>query len=517
MDFTTKRLRRGVLAAIALAASSGGIGLVAASPAGASSTEITAVGSYTTYPMMKALFPTSINNINPNALTGSAVEHIAADSQTCVPSTTTPPATGDGITFSTALQPPNGSGQGKSALSTGGGSFPGEENAAGPPDQQGCFDLSRSSSPAAPHAESLPSGGAESGDPTGSHLDYYAYALDGVVPLVGSNAGGTSFSPAQVTLAQIQEIYSCWNPTTSTAVNTWADAGIGTNTGTIVRYWPQSGSGTRAVYTDVLGFDPTVGSAFSSPGTLGAAANHCATAPIVSFTNGTTYPNEENTEDGILYNQVTNGVSDANAIYIYSAGLFTQQWNNPAAFNKTTATNRVATGLGASNTAIGNFDPSLTLATMVDAASVAHPYVSFTAGSRGAQGTEALNAATISEKNEWYSHLPQLDSNNPSNSSSVAPGVRYVYNVADTVLPGYNGAKSLIGFDNQSGGTLSTLCHGMDSATIIAQGFLPLNASNANAPSGSDTAGATCREFQGLQFPGQSSTGLHWTTAPNNG
>jgi ABC-type phosphate transport system substrate-binding protein len=497
MDFTTKRLRRGVLAAIALAASSGGIGLVAATPAGASSTEITAVGSFTTYNMMKALFPTSINNINPNGLTGSATETIAADPQTCA----------TGFTFSTSAQPPNGSGQGKSALSTGSTGFGlsgGEENAAAT--QQGCIDLSRSSSPPAPHAETLPSGTGESGDPAGSHLDYYAYALDGVVPLVGSNAGGTPAAPVSLTLAQIQEIYSCWNPNTSTAVSTWAQAGIGTNTSPIVRYWPQAGSGTRAVYTDVLGFDPTVLT----------GVNHCATGPVVSFTSGTTYPNEENTEDGIIYNQVVNGVSDANAIYIYSAGLFSQQWNNPTTYNST-ANNRVATGLGATTTAIGNFDPTLTLASMDDSSLASHSFVTFSVV-RGHQGTEALNSATINEGNEWYSHLPSGDTTNPSISTANVPGVRFVYNIADTVLPGYNGAKSLIGFDNQSGGTQSALCHGSDSATIIAQGFLPLSTnSGGTAAAGSDTAGATCREFVGLQFPGQSPTGLHWTTAPNNG
>ena len=104
-------------------------------------------------------------------------------------------------------------------------------------------------------------------------------------------------------------------------------------------FWPQSGSGTRAVYTDVLGFDPTV------PGT---APDTCTTTtqPITSFTlSGITAPNEENAEDGILYQ---NTIGDANtspatpagsvaaaAIYIYSAGKFSQEWNDTADNNST--------------------------------------------------------------------------------------------------------------------------------------------------------------------------------------
>ena len=78
----------------------------------------------------------------------------------------------------------------------------------------------------------------------------------------------------------------------------------------------------------------------------------------------------------------------------------------------------------------------------------------------------------MTEANEWYHHLPA--GNDPSDSSATIPGIRYVYNVADTVLPGYNGAKMLMGFDNQPSGTESVLCHGDDASTITAQGFLPL-------------------------------------------
>ena len=240
MKYKGSMLRRGILAGAMVLAGCGATVAVAAAPAGASNTEMTAVGSFTTFFMMHALFP-EVNMINPNAEVGSQTQSIAADSQTC----------SGGVLYSTAKQPPNGSGQGKSALA-------GEETGAA--NEPGCIDFSRSSSPPAPNAETLPSGGAESGDPTPSNLDYYAYALDGVAPLVGSDApasvhtaGSDTGTSKGLTLAQVQAIYECvdtnWDQITVNGV-TGANAPI-------VLFWPQSGSGTRAVYTDVLGFDPT--------------------------------------------------------------------------------------------------------------------------------------------------------------------------------------------------------------------------------------------------------------------
>ncbi len=471
----TKRARRSALATAALVGSFGGLVLGGGGVAQASNTQITAVGSFTTFDMMNALFPATVNNVNPNALTGTQTETIDSDPISCV----------GGVTYSTAKQPPNGSGQGKTALAA-------EETAAA--NEQGCIDFSRSSSPPAPNAETLPSGSHESGDPVGSHFQYYAYALDGVVPLVGSNAGGTAVAPVTLTLQEVKNIYSCWNPATSTPVTTWAQAGVGTNTGTIVRYWPQSGSGTRAVYTDVLGFDPTV---------LDGTVNHCATGPIVSFTSGSqTAPNEENSEDGIIYNQVANSVSDANAIYVYSAGKFESAWNGPTD-NSSTANNIIDQQLTGNTNTMGNFDTSLTLANMESTTNHSDPYVDFTPPARGSsgRGTEAIDNNTISEANEWYSHLPASSQTNgdPSDSTASVPGVRFVYNVDDTLLPDYNGARFLVGFDNQAKGSTSALCNGSDSATIIAQGFVPLTTTGGGAHDNLD--GSTCREFPGLAYP----------------
>ncbi len=470
-------------------------------PAGASNTQVSAVGSLATFNVMRALFPSSINDINSTALPypDQSTETIVSDPLTCA----------SGVTYSASNQPPSGSGPGKTALAN-------EETAAST--AQGCIDLARSASPPEPHSLTLTSGTTESGDPSGSHLDYYAYALDGVDVLLGSDSGATPASPVTLTFAQIQEIYSCWNPTTNTAVTTWAQAGVGTSNDTIVRYFPAPGFATRSVYIDVLGFDPTkVG---TDP------FNHCSTAPIQTFTKGSvTYPNEESTEDPIIYNATENSnpLLDQDAIDLYSAGQFVSQWNNPSAYNAT-AVNRVAAGLGVTPDNIGNFDPTLTLAniqpcnanTGVCQTGVSDSYVNYTPVHH-AQGTMAINSATISEANEWYSHLPAGDSNDPSDSTSEIPAVRYLYNVADTVLPGYNGAKALVGFDNQTGGTESALCHGDDAAIIAAQGFVPLsNNSGGSAPAGSDQAGATCREFTGLNFPGQLSSGDSWMPGAAN-
>ena len=509
MKYKASIVRRGILAGAVVLAGGSAASLVAA-PAGASNTQMTAVGSFTTFFMMHALFP-QLNDINPNPESGSETQPIASDSQTC----------SGGITYNTTTQPPNGSGQGKTALAA-------EEIAAAT--QQGCIDFSRSSSPPAPHSETLPSGGTENGDPAGSHLDYYAYALDGVAPLVGSDApstvhtAGSDTGPSNgLTLAQVQGIYDC-------TITNWNQITVNGVTGVsapIVMFWPQAGSGTRAVYTDVLGFDPT------KPG-VGPDTCTTTTQPITGFTLGSaTAPNEENAEDGIVYQ---NTIGDPNtspatpigavataAIYIYSAGKFSQQWNDTVN-NNSTANNFVKQTLDASSTpdnSLGNFlAGSLTMASMRSTGGAGEAYVDLTPQvgpfhQDTSRGTLAVDGTTVAEANEWYHNLPPLDTGNPSDSAASIPGVRYVYNVTDTVLPGYNGAKIFVGFDNQTGGTKSVLCNGDGSTTIVAQGFLPMS-TGGTAPSGSDAAGATCRQFQGLSYPSQGAV-IHWTTPTFDG
>jgi ABC-type phosphate transport system substrate-binding protein len=489
----------------------GSAAALSAAPAGASNTQVSAVGSFTTFLMMQALFPQSLNSISPLPETGNATQTIASDPLTC----------SGGITYSTALQPPNGSGQGKTALAN-------EETAAA--NQQGCIDYSRSSSPPAPHSLTLPSGGAETGDPANSHFDYYAYALDGVAPLVGADApisvrqAGSDTGPNNgLTLAQVQGIYQC-------NITNWNQITVNGHTGVnapIVPFWPQSGSGTRAVYTDVLGFDPT------HPGVAPSVCT-AATQPITGFTSGpNAAPNEENSEDGIVYQ---NSIGDPNtvpptpatpvttppmpansvaaeAIYIYSAGKFAQAWNDTAD-NTSTAQNKVAFELTGTANALGNFlAGTLTMATMRSTGGSGEAYVDLTPqngpfNQDTNRGTYAVDGVTVAEGNEWYHNLPANTGGNPSDSNATIPGIRYVYNVTDTVLPGYNGAKMMVGFDNQTNGTKSVLCNGDDSTTIVAQGFVPMT-TGATAPPNSDNAGSTCRQYSGLAFP-TLGTVIHW-------
>ena len=171
MKYKGSMLRRGILTGAMVLAGAGATVAAASAPAGASNTQMTVAGSATTFFMVHALFP-AINDINPNPEEGSETQSIAADSETC--------SGGVQYTSSSVAVPPNGSGAGKKALAA-------EETAAS--NEQGCIDFSRSSSPPAPASETLElSGTTESGDPSPSSLDYYAYALDGVGPLVGSDA-----------------------------------------------------------------------------------------------------------------------------------------------------------------------------------------------------------------------------------------------------------------------------------------------------------------------------------------
>src|SRR3974377_1548949 len=83
-------LRRGILAGAMVLAGGGASLAVASAPAGASNTQMTGVGSFTTFFMMHALFP-EVNMINPIAESGSQTQSIAGDSLTCQ----------GGLTFST--------------------------------------------------------------------------------------------------------------------------------------------------------------------------------------------------------------------------------------------------------------------------------------------------------------------------------------------------------------------------------------------------------------------------------
>jgi len=467
-------MRRGLLAGTVLVAGGGAL-IAGAIPAGASNSSVTAAGSFTTFDVMNALFPASLNNTTP----GKAGTMIKADLY---------------CTAGANITAPNGSSAGKDALKA--------EELAGIT-AQGCITFARSSSP--------PKKGTSH---TSVNFDYYAYALDGVAPMVGTDANAkrdqiTSTPATWVTLTvtDMRHIYHCdagylqFGGTGAGGANLKTAFPNGTG-GTIFRLWPQTGSGTRSVYKDILGFTPAVA----------ATKGSCANPATTSFTvTGTPKVNEENTESGIIFSGHV-----ANAIYIYSAGKFAQEWNTPATFGPTKK-NSVST------TTTGNFirtNPTTTvfgplLANVHNTSTNGSTdFVTFTTSTG-----YALNASVITEGNEWYSHV--LSNTGPAKTSSApVAGVRYIYNVADDHLPSYNGAKMMIGFDNQSNGAKSVLCDPTGTiknttpvskvANVIrAQGFIPL--ARTGGPTGANAAHSTCREFAGNNYPGKAAAAKHWT------
>jgi len=465
----------GLTAAIVL---SGALAL-GATPAGASSAQISAAGSFTTYQLMHALFPTSLNDLLPGGTT--AHQKVVATATSCT----------GGLNFTTATAfpkgAPNGSGAGKTYLHT-------EEGFAA--NKKGCVTFARSSSP--------PEGSGGSATAS-ANFDYYAYALDGVAPMVGTKANKSTEStsnPAVFTLAELRSIYHC-----TTGFTTWAS--LGGTAGTINRFWPQTGSGTRSVYKDMLGFTPV-----TSFGTCSAGA--LTTFKTVAVTGGGTknVVNEENTESGLVYATKVKSITIKNDIFIYSAGKFVPQWGNTTTYG-TNKNNRI------NQATIGNFTPTKveiaatherTAGGATTAAGAVETYVTFTATtSKRTHKKAAINTATVIEGNEWYSNEP-ANTSAPKTSTARVVGIRYIYNVCDTALPGYNACKLLVAFDNQNvaqtatqtlgAGTKSRLCAGDYSTVIVAQGFVPL--AKAAGPSATDNkATATCREFPASNYPGK--------------
>ncbi|MFM7271732.1 MAG: hypothetical protein ACKO2C_08910 [Actinomycetes bacterium] len=166
-------------------------------------------------PLTTAPFPTGM--VTPaDADCGEIIYKNDAASQTVAYTTN------GGGTSSIGFKPPNGSGSGKTALLNDG--------------SLSCVDLSRSSS------------GRAGSDP--GTIDYYAYGLGalGWVKFVGSKATNLSQD-------SIIKIYTCDATTKAPIYDDWADvpevAGTGF-TGPIVKYIPQTGSGTFSFFKSKL-------------------------------------------------------------------------------------------------------------------------------------------------------------------------------------------------------------------------------------------------------------------------
>ena len=527
-------VRRGLLAG-AIVAATGGMLAVGALPAGASNVQVTAAGSFTTYQVMHNIFGSSLNDLLPTGQTTKqqvksttsyckygmqftvtatsrteptiktpAINVVLLKNQIRIttggtPTTITVP--GLNRQYTTKVGAPNGSTAGKKELHN-------EEGWAAT--RKECITFARSSS--APNFKTV-----------STHFDYYAYALDGVGVLVGQNAGGSNESPVTLSLTQIKNIYLC-----KAGYTNWKTVLPTTGaTAPIIRYWPQAGSGTRSVYTSMLGFTPdTITPSSPTHGSLCTSKPYTTLTTARGLTVGGTSKKvvEENSEEGILYVSHKLSLPVDDAIFIYSAGKFEQEWNTTTNFNS----GHVNTITG---TAIGNFTANtLRLAKMLSrtASPKGQAFVAF--GSQSGtfnkttnRGSFSINTTVVKESNEWFSHIKTSTTTHGTTSSAVVPGVRYIYNVADTSLPTYSEAKMMVGFDNRAGGAKSALCNGDDSAAIVATGFVPLNkgtsaivnkgGTTATAKQTNDLAGAFCREFPGSSWPTWASGPKAWTAS----
>jgi hypothetical protein len=490
--------------------------VLAASPASASSAYMTDAGSATTYNMMVALFggtQTDGTTVTPAGQTpalNSIMPGFNGDSTAFPgPSENIPSGTDcAGVTFGagtgswsaasggfaslTSGNPaPNGSTQGKDALYD-------EElgyAVSGGTNDSACYDIARSSS-----APTNPVGA-----PDTTNMQYFAYALDAVSFLVGSDATANlpPGTPAQLTLQEVYNIYDC-------SVTNWKNVVVGYTAGgqpikganaSIYRFWPQSGSGTLKTAQNMLSsvnaavnnpnstaFDPTT--QINNPGTGGNP--NCANS-ILGYAGP--FISEENSESVIA---TSSAADDAGAIFPYSVGQFEAQWNNSTDYSEFA----------------GNFDPSLSIADLADLGTLTNdalPYVygntgvsangnpnypfpaylkwSFTTGTTGnpftaigANAVAQVNQSVVTEGNEWYEFY--------GTTQDIVPGIRYVYNVVDSQVPTFGAALQLVGFNNSGSteggvptGTISKLCSdtaigpsssGTPAAIISGAGFVPL-------------------------------------------
>jgi phosphate transport system substrate-binding protein len=183
-------------------------------------TGLGAAGSFTTNALMDNLsfrYSGNPNGANPNrdpvfgvpatVFSGNQSYTLPDDGRNC-----------RGITYNSGNQPPNGSSAGINALLA---------------DTNGCIDIARSSR------------GRSASDP--GNIDFYAFAIDGV-SWSGYNGG---HQPVNLSQAQLQGIYLCTNGGQPSITN-WSQ--VGGSPGSIIRYLPQTGSGTLSFFeTRILG------------------------------------------------------------------------------------------------------------------------------------------------------------------------------------------------------------------------------------------------------------------------
>jgi len=239
-------------------------------------------------------------------------------------------------------------------------------------------------------------------------------------------------APGTISQADLLKVYNC-------TFTDWSQL-PGGGTGPIQRYIPQAGSGTRTFFiSDMLGgFDPTTISSASCP-----AVNQ-------SF--------EENQATQVL------PADHEKAILPYSTGQWIFQANNrlnPSidVRNGAKVIGQTTTGVGTNaNTARWN-----------------------TTDAQYENNTGTTAATPVNEANIKL-----------NNATPDYNGIRYVFNVVDTVSPDYSTARGLVGFDNVAAGAKSPICANSKRTTILSYGFAPLSTTAGGA---TNLAGSSCRYY----------------------
>jgi hypothetical protein len=513
--------------------------LMLAAPAHADT--ITAGGSDTTQDVMQAILPglgtvanpafnvkhkhnqTTNLDVTADAFCNEVVYKGQADSIPLGTSNTDPAAPGDGNTTGWIVQPPSGSGEGRTALTNSvSKSFPltkpdsttyytGVSSSTG-----GCIDIARESSKGS------------------SPIENYAFGLD-VVGVASTSLN----APSSLTLQQLRDIWNC-------NYNNWADVG-GAN-GPIQRILPAFGSGTRQYFINNLLNLPN-GAGGENGTTIGWTPPNSGTNPVthaavtcpaaISAGTDITGP-EENKGSSLLQSQFRGQYQ--NYVFPYSSGKWVYQANNstnptldvragvrpialsnpagnggamastPAAFavrwlgsswslnDATVLDGATSTRTVTSASAAAQFSTSLTVTTplftqadvglTIRGNSFINDGTVITAvsgdGMTATIGTPTKAASVCgctypqtSDVVVGYSIVSEKNPNvPPATTNSTNPeygGVRYVYNGLLPTSPSYTIARDqFVGFNNTAGGNISPLCDGSHSGAIGANGFEPL-------------------------------------------
>jgi phosphate transport system substrate-binding protein len=219
-------------------------------------------------------------------------------------------------------EPPNGSSDGIRALEQ-------DKKGRGQPGFPGCTDIARSS--------------RNKNSTDLSTDEAYAFAKDAVswarwaVACPGSDAGPVGCAPTNLTQDQLISIYKCPSPGTDPAVTDWS--GVGGDAQPIVRYVPQTGSGTLAFFLSKVLKGTTI--AQVTPVSQGGNCNNSAnlhSGPSIEENTGTV---------------VASGDKPA-AVYPYSFAQWTCQDGDPCPALRNGSTLGQLNGVTASATSINN-------------------------------------------------------------------------------------------------------------------------------------------------------------------